>query len=178
MKLDDVRIVSRFIDADETPVDYQLAALAYWRERCAGRWAPAWKDVSLADLTNEAIPRASVTDIQENPLTSVYRYWGSELTKVFGKDYTHKTPADVPPRSLGVSQSGGCGRLVQERCPHLEVKEFVTGKGLFGRALVLRMPCSADGEAVTQGINVYYFERLLGEDETATFFDEVFSRLD
>lgn len=178
MKFNDVRIVSRFVDADETPVAYQSTALAYWRDRCAGRWAPSWKDVSLADLPNEAIPRTSVTDIQEEPLSSVYRYWGSELTQVFGSDYTHKSPADVPPRSLGVSQSGGCGTLVRDRHPHLEVKEFVTGKGLFGRALIVRMPCSADGVSVTQGINVYYFERLLGEDMAATFFDEVFSRFE
>lgn len=177
MKIDDIRIVSKFIGAEDTPVPYQQHALAYWRELCGGRWAPGWREFSLADLENEAIPRASVTNIQEQPLSSVYRYWGSELTQVFGRDYTHKSPADVPPRSLGVSKNGGCGTLVRERKPHLEVKEFISVKKVFGRATVLRMPCSEDGEAVTQGINIYYFESLAGNEPLSSFFDRVFSRL-
>jgi hypothetical protein len=177
MQLSEVRIVSRFIDTDDTPVPYQLAALTYWHKKRGDRWAPGWSDVSLADFANEAIPRTSVTDIEETPLSSVYRFWGSELTQVFGSDYTHRSPADVPPRSLGVSQHGGCGTLVSQRRPHVEVKEFVSEKGLFGRAVVLRLPCSGDGNAVTQGINVYYFEHLTGDAPLSAFFDEVFSRL-
>lgn len=172
-----VRIASTFVSADDAPVAYQQRILAYWRTKCAGRWAPAWRDISLMDLPIEAIPFTSVTDIQAATLLSTYRFWGTKLTQVFGGDFTGRTPADVPPRSTGVSAAGGCGTLVTQRMPHLEVKEFETDKGLFGRALVVRMPCSNDGRDVTNGVNVYYFERAVGKGPLTEFFDNILSKV-
>lgn len=172
-----VRIVSTFLPADDAPVAYQQQILTYWRSKCAGRWAPMWRDISLVDLPPEAIPLIAVTDIKEHPLTSSYRFWGTKLTEVFGGDYTGKSPADVPPKSVGVSAAGGCGTLVKEHAPHLEVKEFVATYGLFGRAIILRLPCSNDGVTVTNGINCYYLERSLGPGPLSDFFDEILSKV-
>ena len=73
--------------------------------------------------------------------------------------------------------NGGCGRLVRDRIPNLEVKEFQTQKGLFGRSLILRLPLSDDGETVTNGINIFYLESATHEQPLSKFFEEVLSNL-
>ncbi len=177
MPLGDVHIASRFLPAEDAPVAYQQEVLSYWRDKCGVRWAPAWRDISMMELPLEAVPFMSVTDIQEDPLHSIYRFWGTKLTQVYGGDYTGKSPAEVPPKSNGVSAAGGCGTLVVNHAPHLEVKEFENRLGLFGRAIVLRVPFSDDGHTVANGLNCFYFERMRGDGPLSEFFDEILSRV-
>ena len=172
-----VDIVRTFVPTDTSPVDYHHWALSYWEERRGGRFAPAWRDISLMDFPPTVIPLMSVTDIIAEPLSSKYRFWGTRLTQVFGGDYTGQPPNVVPPRALGLSKTGGCGRLVNERAPHLEVKEFQTVKGILGRAIVLRLPLSDDGEAVDHGVNVYYFEPGSDIHPQSDFFAKIFASL-
>ena len=47
---------------------------------------------------------------------------------------------------------GGCARLILDRKAHFEIKDFETDAGLFGRALVLRLPLSDDSETVNKVI--------------------------
>lgn len=171
------QVKSVFEDPATSPIQAHIDILRYWHEKAVGRVAPSWTDVSLAEFPPEVLPTTSVTNIIEDPLSSEYRYWGSGLTKAFGRDYTGFSPIDVPPRALGLSSDGGCGRLVAERAPHFEIKEFKNDSGVFGRALVLRLPLSDDGERITNGINVYHFERFSGDAELTEFFDNIFSKL-
>ena len=173
-----VSIKSTFIDPAATPLDFQRTALDYWQTLRGDRWAPTWPEFSLLALPAEVIPFVNVTDITPAPLSSTYRFWGSGLTAVFGGDYTGRSPIDVPPRSHGLSARGGCGRLVNDRAPHCEIKQFETPQGYRGRAVVLRLPCSADGIQVSNGIGIYKFEHVDPDAELTAFFDEVFSQLD
>lgn len=173
----DIDIRQTYVGAEESPVDYHRDALAYWLGKRRGRWAPRWTDISLMDFPAAVIPLISVTDITPEPLSSVYRFWGTQLTEIHGGDYSGKSPHLVPPVSLGIANTGGCGRLVNERVPHLEVKEFRTDRGRIGRALVLRMPLSDDGIDVNHGINVYYFEPAQADQRQALFFSKVFEKL-
>jgi len=173
-----IEIVRTFLAADASPVDYHGTALAYWNDKRGGRLAPAWTDISLMDLPPRVIPLISVTDIIEEPFSSVFRFWGTKLTEIYGGDYSGKSPHLVPPKDLGLSISGGCGRLVQERKPHLEVKEFQTDRGTIGRAIVLRLPLSDDGVHVHHGINISYFEPATQFQPQSDFFTRVFASID
>jgi len=174
----DVEVVSKFIPPQDALVEYHIKIFNCWEKKRDDRFAPPWSSSILAELPAEAIPLISVTDITPEPLLSTYRFWGSGLTDVFGADFTGRAPAEVPPKSLGVSNEGGCARLASSRMAHYEVKEFVTSRGLFGRALVLRLPFSDDGETVSHGMNSYYFASHTPTAHLSSFFDEVFSRLD
>lgn len=173
----DIDIVRTFMDPAESPVAYHLDALRYWNERRGDRFAPAWTDLSLMDFPPRVIPMISVTDIIAEPLSSTYRFWGTKLTDIHGADFSGKSPALVPPVALGIANTGGCGRLVGDRAPHLEVKEFRNMNGILGRALVLRMPLSDDGATVNHGLNVYYFEPARSDQPMADFFQQVFDKL-
>jgi hypothetical protein len=96
---------------------------------------------------------------------------------VFGADYTGKGPQDVPPKSRGIDMEGGCARLIHDREAHCQVKDFETDKGLFGRALVLRLPLSDDGETVNKGLNSYFFESMNEQSALADFYKTIFSKV-
>jgi len=172
-----VEIQSVYIGPEDSPFDIHISVLNAWKNKCDGRLAPSWSEYSLLDFPSSEIPFISLTDLSNSPLHSVYRFWGTGLTQVFGGDYTGKTPADVPPRSLGISSNGGCARLVNDLAPHYEVKEFLRDNGVFGRALVLRLPFSDDNKIVNHGINMYKFELNGAESPLKTYFDEVFSKV-
>lgn len=173
-----VEIRSTFISPSEAPAGCFEPVLDYWNALRGDRWAAPWPEVSLVSLPAAMIPSISVTDIEYAPLRSTYRFWGTNLTAVFGHDYTGKAPSDVPPRSLGLSTDGGCAHLAHDKVPHCEVKEFTTVRGYRGRALVLRLPCSNDGESVSQGINVYHFEHVDPNARLDWFFREIFEPLE
>lgn len=172
-----VSVRSIFRKPSDSPIADHRTILKYWEEKRGDKFAPSWRDISLMELPPTSLPTLSVTDITEKPLASVFRYWGRDLTTVFGRDFTGSSPTEVPPKSVGLSAEGGCGRLVHERFPHLEIKEFTNQKGIFGRAIVLRLPLSDDGVHVNHGINVYCFESLKKDSKLSDFFDEVFSKL-
>ncbi|MAF96751.1 MAG: hypothetical protein CMM60_13515 [Rhodospirillaceae bacterium] len=172
-----VEILSRYIDPEKTPIDYQVEILRYWNEKRGERFAPRWDEFSLYELPPRAIPLINVTDIVPKPLKSTYRFWGSGLTEVFGGDYTGKGPQDVPPKTRGINMKGGCARLVRDRVPNFEIKDFETEKGLFGRALILRVIFSDDGETVNKGLNSYFFESLTGRSKLTDFYETVFSKV-
>jgi len=172
-----VKILSAYIDPEESPVEYHQTALSHWNTLRGERFAPRWKEISLMDYGFDVVPFISVTDLQAEPLRSQYRFWGTRLTEMYGGDYTGCTPADVPPKTLGMSIDGGCGRLVKDRVPSYEVKEFKTQKGTFGRALILRLPLSDDGQSVSNGINIYYLEQRNPKQPLSAFFENVFAKL-
>jgi len=172
-----VKIRSVYIEPIESPVEVHTHALTDWKNRCIGRLAPSWKDYSLMDFPPPEIPFISLTDLANAPLRSIYRFWGTGLTGIFGGDYTGKTPADVPPASLGISATGGCARLVNSRIPNCEVKEFTRKNGVLARAVILRLPFSDDGETVNHGLNMYRFEYLESGKLLDSFFDEIFAKI-
>ena len=147
-----VEILSRYFDPGETPIDYQIEILRYCKEKRGEQLGPRWDEISLPELPPKAVPLLSVTDLVEKPLQSTYRFWGSGLSEVFGADYTGKGPQDVPPKTSGINMEGGCARLILDRKAHFEIKDFETDAGLFGRALVLRLPLSDDSETVNKVI--------------------------
>lgn len=174
----EIEIVATYVEPEESPVAYHARALAYWNAKRGDRFAPTWKDISLIEFEPRVIPLISVTDITEKPLRSTYRYWGSGLTTAFAGDFTGRSVADVPPKSLGVNGQSGCGRILRDRAPHVQVREYRNARDLRGRAIILRLPLSDDGETVNHGLNVYYFESARDDQVLSDFFHDTLYRLD
>ncbi|PPR72434.1 MAG: hypothetical protein CFH03_01487 [Alphaproteobacteria bacterium MarineAlpha3_Bin2] len=63
------------------------------------------------------------------------------------------------------------------RKAHFEIKDFETDAGLFGRALVLRLPLSDDGETVNKGLNSYFFESMTEQSKLTDFYETIFSKI-
>ena len=172
-----IEVKRTFVDAETTPIDFHKNALEYWNSLRGERWAPPWDEISLLDFSPEVVPLISITDITPEPLTSVYRFWGTKLADYHGGEYTGLSPTEVPPRQYGMSNTGGCGRLVKDKNPHLEIKIFTTTKGLLGRVLILRLPLSDDEESVSHGVNIYCFESTMHSRSEVELFNVVFENL-
>ncbi|MAY66601.1 MAG: hypothetical protein CMM77_05695 [Rhodospirillaceae bacterium] len=173
-----VTIKSTFLEAGNNLPPFHREVLDYWQNLRGDRTVPALSQVDLAALNPETVRFMNITDITPAPLASVYRFWGSGLTEAFGADYTGRSPIEVPPKAIGLSARGGCGRLTYEMAPHCEVKQFETLAGYRGRAVVLRLPCSNDGITVANGLGVFKFEHVNPDAGLTAFFDEVFGPLD
>jgi len=173
----DVETLSRYLAPEETPIDYHIEILRYWNAVRGDRFAPRRDEFSMEKLPAPAIPLINVTDLVPEPLKSTYRFWGTGLTEVFGGDFTGQGPQDVPPKTGGINQQGGCARLIRDRVANFEIKDFETAKDLFGRALILRIMFSNDGETINQGLNSYYFESLTIGSNLTDFYETVFSKV-
>jgi hypothetical protein len=169
-------IVSTFLPAEETPIAEHREALRIWNEKRGDRLAPAWREVELTDFPLSLLRYTAVTDLTENPLGSTYRYWGSELTEIYGHDYTGRSPSDVPPKTIGFNNQGGCARILRDRAPHFLAREYMNHNGFLGRALILRVPLSDDGVHVNHSITFFHYESSGGDH--AEFFKRLFAGLD
>ena len=69
-----VEIISRYIGPDETPIADHIEILRYWNEKRGKRFAPRWDEISLSQLPPKALPLISVTDLEQKPVKSTYRF--------------------------------------------------------------------------------------------------------
>jgi hypothetical protein len=176
MALNKIEFRSSYIDPAKSPVEYHHAVLAYWDTIRGDRPFPAWRDIDLMALPPETLPLINVADIDPETGEQRYRYWGSGLTKVHGCDFTGRSPAEVPPQVFGSSAQNGYQKLISERRPNLEVKEFITPKAFLGRQLVLRMPLGEDG-VVSGGLTVCYYEMATPNAPLNDFFETILKPL-
>lgn len=164
---------SAFLKPEDSPVRYQLDALAYWRKKCGDRLAPSWADISLMDFPTDVIPKLIVIDINPDTAETSYRFWGTQLTDLHGTDYTRNSAAELRPKLLAESVAASYHKLVREKCPHLVIQEFYSTDELRGRQIVLRLPLSDDGKRVTNALVVTYQELTGTARPYSEFFNEV-----
>lgn len=172
-----IKISSVYLDPAESPIEAHATVLNIWNELRGDRFAPAWGDFQLTDFPLDLISSMSVSDITSPPLKSIYRFWGTKLTEVYGADFTGRSPNEVPPSRQGMDNQMGCAVILRERKPHLNVREYENIRGFTGRVFILRMPLSDDGEAVSQSFAVSHFETGFSDSPHKAFFEKIFSQL-
>ena len=139
--------VQSCIERDPDEVDNPAVAVihAHWKERAAGRWAPAWRDIDLMVLPSPLLPYVLVCDVVEDN-DFIYRYWGRGHTDYHGRDYTQKRMSEIKPRWVSDLLNHQYMRVVESRKP----KAFETRyDGLPQAVFSVRLPLSDDGEALT-----------------------------
>jgi hypothetical protein len=147
-----------YIDPALSPVEEHQFALTFWSQKRGSAFAPRWGSFDLLEFPPSVIPRINVVDFDADTDGQIYRFWGTALTAIHGGDFTGFSPVDVPTKRFGESAQIGYARLVMERVPNLEVKEFTGPDNVVGRELILRLPLTDDGEIVSHGLAVCYYE--------------------
>ena len=166
-----------YVDPESSPAKEHAFALEYWNQKRGPAFAPRWKDIDLMAFPPRVIPRINVVDVDTATGVQRYRFWGTALTAVHRGDYTGKAPADVPPLIFGKSAGSGYARLVRERAPNLEVKEFTGPNGILGRELVLRLPLTDGGDEVCHGMAVCSYEQAEPRAPLFHFFENILKPL-
>ena len=169
---------SFYVDVKPIPVPELTMALTYWEEKRGDRIAPSWSEISLIDFDLALIPYMNVIDIAENRSDTRYRFWGTGLTTIYGEDYTNRSPESFPSAKLGRNAASGYEKLVEEKVPNCEVREFRQSSGLIGRQIILRLPLSDDGTHINRAIVLHSHEIKDPNQNIKRFFEEVFDRND
>ncbi len=151
--------------------------MAYWTELCAGRDAPVWRDVDLLQIPPRLLPMTMVIDILQPLEKSVFRFWGSELTRIHGVEMTGKHPYDLKPPAFGQRLLIDHQAIVDDKCASARHYSFMTTHGYVHSHTALRVPIMNDGENVSQVIVVIDFspEALSRIRNTGDTYDKLYS---
>ncbi len=138
---------SRIVDVAELPDD--MAALwAYWDGLRGDRVAPPWSAFDLFEVPARLLPTTMVVNIADPIENSSYRFWGSGLTLIHGRDMTGGCPYDLQPASLGRQVLQHHKEAVAQKTAIARTLYFQTARGLQHEQTLIRLPLSDDGEHV------------------------------
>lgn len=167
---------SYYVDVKSIPIPEFLSALTYWGELSGDRIAPAWSEISLMEFDMTLIPYINVFDMAKDRSKTRYRFWGTGLTTVFGEDFTNRSSEELPAEKLGRHAASGFEKLVKEKVPNCEVREYLQPSGFVGRQIVLRLPLSDDGKNINHGIALHFHEFKDPNETIKSFYGEIFDK--
>ncbi len=126
-----------------------------WRDR---EFAPPWPAVDLSALPPVLLPLATVVDVLGDGADYRYRFWGTGLTELFGRDEsgTHLS-AHAVTRS-GQLRYAQFNLVVTSRRPQLFMTAFALKKTAYARKLNLRLPVSDAPGDVTKILSLSTME--------------------
>lgn len=115
-------------------------AYGYWQSRGTADVGPTWNDIDLFELPPAILPTTMVVDIKPNMRDNLFRFWGSELTTIHGREMTGRCPYDILPEEFGQRLLEDHARVVAMKRPHAIVYEVLGVKGYIHSHMVLRLP--------------------------------------
>lgn len=142
-------VSARKVELDElTPALRE--AYAYWQTLFDGGIGPPWKSFDLSKLPPSVIPTTMIVDVREPFTDNCYRFWGSGLTAIHGREMTGKCPYDLEPRDFGRQLLNDHKEFVDAAVPEAVLYEIFGVQGFTHSHMVLRAPLSNDGKSVSQ----------------------------
>ena len=133
---------------DEMPEDF-LTVHRYWDTLRAGRFAPTWKEFEMMKIPPTLLPSTLVKDVEHDPLTFRYRFYGTHLARIWDRELTGKTTDDLQSVMLAKTVRQALERFIEQKQPVftlLRVSSPVKPQQL---QMQLRLPISNDGINVT-----------------------------
>ncbi len=124
--------------------------LEYWRGLGGETLACSWDRFELTALPSDLLPTTMVIDIAADMADNRYRFWGTRMTVIHGRDMTGRSPYDIEPADMAAAVRKQHTNTIKERRPGATVYEFVRASGAVHRHHALRLPLSKDGETVNQ----------------------------
>jgi len=125
-----------------------------WNGWRGNRVMPCWRDVDLLDIPPRALPWLVVADVlpasDDGADRYIYRYWGSQLAHVHGKDMTGKTHEALSFYDFSDWTARVYGTIRERRAPVAFRGQFVTRNEVVYNDVTLRLPISDDGETVSK----------------------------
>ena len=137
------------------------AALGYWRKRGGETLGCAWKDFELVALPSEVIPSTLVIDVYPDSDRNRFRFWGSRMTVLHGRDMTGMSPYEIEPADMVPELRRQQDLTGREGVASASRYAFIRDPGIAHTHYVLRLPLSDDGKTVSQIVVVTD----IGEDD-------------
>ena len=126
------------------------AALAYWRHMGGERLACNWRDFDLFGIPPAVVPTTLVIDVFEDTARNRFRFWGSAMTNLHGRDMTGMSPYDIRPVDMAPELRRQHEETRRSGKPSASRYAFARDAGFEHTHYVLRLPLSDDGREVSQ----------------------------
>ncbi|MBT6093294.1 MAG: hypothetical protein HOH04_00320 [Rhodospirillaceae bacterium] len=92
-----------------------------------------------------------------DPISFVYRFWGTKNTELFKQELTGKNVLDIEPLEVGEKLFEQYCVALKEKSPALFVNNVKSATGLTTVETILRLPLSSDGLTLNQFLCVFDF---------------------
>lgn len=126
------------------------AALAYWRGLGGERLQCGWRDFELYSIPAAVLPSTLVIDVFEDSDRNRYRFWGSRMTVLHGRDMTGMSPYDIHPADMAPELRRQHDLTRRDACASASRYGFVRDSGVEHVHYVLRLPLSDNGKTIAQ----------------------------
>lgn len=117
------------------------AVFCYWKSLAdREQTRPRWSDFDLLRVPPDLLPTTMVYDIQDPIIESKYRFWGTGMTALYGKDYTGQTISSLSPISVRESLANALSIVCQHKAPNAHTPHFTNNFGNLEHQCILRLP--------------------------------------
>lgn len=131
--------------------------LDHWRARGGEDLACPWSQFEMHFLPPRVLPTTLVIDVFDDVNANKYRFWGSKMTLIHGKDMTGRSPYDLSPRELAEDLRKQHLEIRENRTACAHVLGFALESGLTQTHTILRLPLSDDGRSVSHIVGVVWY---------------------
>lgn len=130
-------------------------ALNYWKSLVdRDQTRPRWQDFDLLRVPPALLPMMMVYDIQDPFIESKYRYWGTGMTALYGKDYTGKTISSLIPVSVRERLAAALAIVCKQKAPNAHTPHFTNKFGNTEHQCILRLPLFDQPGVVTKVVTL------------------------
>lgn len=140
----------RALEVSDLADAHLLEGLRIWREWRQKRPAPIWEDVDLFELPGLLISLATVVDVIDEGSDFQYRFWGSHLTELFGRDETDTRVSENAVSESGAMRMQQFRDVTEANEPRIYVTIFERTEGIICQKTNLRLPIIDDDGAVSK----------------------------
>lgn len=123
----------------------------------------------MAGMPPKLIPFSNVVDVERGGEDFYFRFYGTNLAEIHGKELTGKRTSDGDPPDLGNAARDSMRTVVERRAP-IFCNAIIHSRHVINLQRLIQLPLSDDGTNVTHLVTVAHYER--GIRDTKQLIDE------
>lgn len=142
-------------DITEMPI---MAAYNYWDVQRGDNFAPPRRSFRLDELPPRLVPYLAMVDFLGPPLDFYYRFFGSAMAEVSGRELTGKTYYADKIEGYGFVNARLFPILIERKAPMVHRTTWESVRGVRLVTVTLRLPLSNDGTNVDGAVTANSYE--------------------
>jgi len=145
---------------DDLPAQADLMqAYACWDDWRAGRRAPGWTDIDMAELPPALLPSTIVVDVIDGGRDLRFRYWGSAMVELYGAELTGQTYSDMGTVMFGQVPHEQYQAVIDNCAPRFYRVRIRRPTDMIAERLNLRLPIIDDAGKVVMVMTVVKIDK-------------------
>ncbi len=141
----------------------------YWDEKRGANFAPSLKEFRIDELPTPIVPYTIVVDFLGPELDFYYRFFGTRMVEIVGRELTGKTLIADGLLEYGILNAQMFPIVIAERRPICTHRKWVSPKKRIFDTITIRLPLSDNGTDVTNGVTALQFTDKSAERDTLAF---------